>query len=407
VHTPTDKRVFYKEARSLAASGFDVVHLAPGDEPCRVEDGVRLEVYPARPGIRQRFLALLRLYRRAAAVNADAYHCNEVDSWVVGVALKVLRRKAVVFDVHEHYPSTFAHLHCPGWLSGLASGGLRLAFRCLIPFTDYFVYAKQTVAQDFPNTEGRSVVVLNCAPLESEPARPVKPVQPDKPEVVAIHVGVIARGRGWPQLAEALRRVRAPHLRLKLIGTCTDRDPDDFRRTFTAHDLRDRVELHDWMPFEDMRRHVHDADIGLILFQPTVQNNVYAMPHKLFDYMRAQLPVILPEFAVEVAPIVRDAQCGLLIDSTSPQAIAEALDQLAADPQLRATYGENGYAAVVRTYNWESEFEKLLEVYHQLAARIGKGPARPRAPEADRGARAPATDPAGIAGPPVRSRHRI
>jgi glycosyltransferase involved in cell wall biosynthesis len=297
---------------------------------------------------------------------------NEVDTWLVGTLLKILRRKAVVFDVHEHYPSTFAHLHCPRWLCGLASGTLRLMFRLLIPRTDYFVYAKNTVAQDFPNTEDRSVVVLNCAPLESEAPRAATLTGRHNDYVVAIHVGVIARARGWPQLAEALRLVKTSNLRVKIIGKCTDRSPDDFRRAFAAPDIRDRVEIYDWMPFEEMRRHVGEADIGLILFQPTVQNNVYAMPHKLFDYMRARLPVILPEFAVEVAPIVREAQCGILIDPTSAQTIADALDKLASDPELRAKYGENGYMAVMHTYNWEKEFEKLLGVYRQLESRIGR-----------------------------------
>ena len=343
-HPPTDKRVFYKEARSLAAAGFDVVHLAPGDERPRTQDGVRLEIYPARPDVRSRFLSLLRL----------------------GAALKILRRKVIVFDVHEHYPSTFAYLHCPRWLSGLASGALRLMFRCLIPLTDHFVYAKKSVAQDFPNTEKRSVVVLNYAPLESESRYPATPAKRRDGPIVAIHVGLIARERGWPQLAEAMNLANTRNLHLKFIGTCMDRSPDDFRRAFATADLKDRVEILDWMPFEEMRRHVGEAHIGLILFQPGIQNHIFAMPHKMFDYMRERLPVILPEFAIEVAPIVREEECGILLDPSQPQAIADALDRLAGDPELRKRLGENGRRAVFRRYNWERESEKLLEVYRRL-----------------------------------------
>ena len=371
-HPPTDKRVYYKEARSLAAAGYEVVHLAPGDEPSRTEDGVRLEVYQAGESIRDRTFSLFRLYRLAKRVDAQVYHCNEVDSWLVGIMLKVFRRKKVIFDVHEHYPSTFAYLHCPPWLSGLASGALRLMFRCLIPLTDYFVYAKKSVAQDFPNTENRSVVVLNFAPLESESRSPATPVSRRDDPIVAVHVGLIARARGWPQLAEALKLANTRNLHLKFIGTCSDRSLDDFRRAFATADLKDRVEILDWMPFEEMRRHVSEAHIGLILFQPGIQNHVYAMPHKMFDYMRERLPVILPEFAVEVAPIVREEECGILLDPSKPQAIADALDRLAGDPELRRRLGENGRRAVFRRYNWEREFEKLLEVYRRLETESGQ-----------------------------------
>lgn len=42
------------------------------------------------------------------------------------------------------------------------------------------------------------------------------------------------------------------------------------------------------------------------------------MPHKLFDYMREAKPVIAPDFAIEVARIVDDAGCGVLVEVTEP-----------------------------------------------------------------------------------------
>ena len=108
-HSPLDKRVFDKEAASLAQHGFEVVHLAPQTGAAEwVQRQVRLVTYAPPRRTFDRLLQLPRLYRLAARVNADCYHCNEVDSWLVGVLLKLMRGKKVVFDVHEHYPSMFA-----------------------------------------------------------------------------------------------------------------------------------------------------------------------------------------------------------------------------------------------------------------------------------------------------------
>jgi len=369
-HKPTDIRVFTKEGCSLAAAGYDVVHLAPGTEPSRVEDGVRLEVYRAGGSIKDRLFSMFRLYRRAAKVNADVYHCNEVDSWAVGVALRVLRKKKVVFDVHEHYPSTFGRLHCPRWARGLAAGTLRAFFRMLIPWTDRFVLAKKTVAEDYPGAEDRTVVVANYASLLNERESDPVAEKPTGDSVTAIHTGLISRDRGWPQLLEALRQTKAPGLRLKIVGTCTDPSDEDFRRAIGAADIKDRVEFYDWMPFEKLIEHMEASHIGLILFQANVQNNIYAMPHKMFDYMKARLPVIMPHFAVEVAPIIEEEQCGILLDPSSPTAIAEALDTLSADPELRVKYGKNGRRAVFNRYNWEKEAERLVEMYRGIEAEL-------------------------------------
>lgn len=371
-HPPDDKRVFFKEARSLARAGHDVVHLAPGFGDSRDQDGVRLEIYQSGGRLRDRLLSLFRLYRRAAGIDADAYHCNEVDSWVVGVLLKILRRKVVVFDVHEHYPSTFAYVHLPRCLAGVGATAIRLVFRVLVRFTDRLVYAKRTVAEDFPGAADRAIVVLNCATLDDDKLDDSPPYRPDARYITAIHVGLINRERGWPQLVEAMRLSKTPNLRLKIIGVCTDSSKDEFKRAFAADDLADRVEIHEWVPFEEMMALVYQSHIGLVLFQPGHQNHVYAMPHKMFDYMKARLPVILPEFAVEVAPIIEEEECGILVDPSSPRQIADALDRLAADAELRARFGENGRKAVFRRYNWEKEVEKLLDMYRELETRLRK-----------------------------------
>ena len=60
--------------------------------------------YPPAHGLFRRGLGLVSLYRRARAISAECYHCNEVDSWLVGVALKISGRPRLVFDVHETFP---------------------------------------------------------------------------------------------------------------------------------------------------------------------------------------------------------------------------------------------------------------------------------------------------------------
>ncbi len=367
MHPPTDKRVFQKEARTLAAAGYDVVHLAPGEEESRVVDGVTLEVYQSGKTIVARLLSMLNLYRRAKRVDAHVYHCNEVDSWVVGIALKLIRGRVVVFDVHEHYPSTFARQHGPRFCIGVTEWFMRLAFRMLTPLTDYFVFAKETVAPDFPNSQDRAITVLNCATLEGAKIDDPPPVRKPTEFVTAVHVGVFHRERGWPELIEAMRLSKSLNLRVKIIGTCTDSSKEEFQRAIQSPDIRDRIEVIEWLPFDDMYRELEQSDIGLVLFQPGIQNHVFAMPHKMFDYMKARLPVIVPEFAVEVAPIIREAQCGILLDPSDPQQIADALDQLIADADLRRTLGEKGRAAVFRRYNWEEEGKLLVSLYERIA----------------------------------------
>lgn len=377
-HPPQDKRVFDKQARSLAAAGHAVTHLCPhpGEGPAAWQaDGVAIATYPRPRGILGRALAVPVLALRARRSNAAVLHANEVDSWVAALLAKALGlgRPRVVFDVHEHYPSTFAESRFPPALRPLVATTLRLLFRLLTPATDRIVFAKRSVAPDYPGAGARGVLVQNFSPRAALAAlsRPAR--DPGAP-VTLIHVGLISRLRGWPQLLAAMARLQAP-VRLHIIGTFNDGSEADFHAEAARLGLACRIRHDAWMPFAAMMRACAAADVGLVLFQPGTQNHVFASPHKLFDYWLAGLPVIAPDFAIEVRAFVEDAQGGLLADPADPDAIAAAIARLG-DADLRARLGEAGRAAVLQRYNWEAEAEKLLAMYSELLASPAAAPRR-------------------------------
>lgn len=371
MHPARDKRVFDKEAVSLAEAGFTVSHLCPGTpNEAGVERGVRIRTYPRPQGMKGRLKQLLMLYRLGLDEDADVYHCNEVDSWGVGVALRMLRGKRCVFDVHEHYPSTFAESRFPLWLQPAVVWGVRLVLRLLTPFTDRIVLAKRSVSDDFNTTAERKVLVRNYTPLAglSFAQEPVSPAV--KAQYSLVHLGLFSKSRGWPQVLDAIAVMRNRNLRLLVIGEINDGSHEEFSERVFKLGLSDRVTLIDWMPFNKAFLHLLASDIGIVAFQPGVLNHVYAMPHKMFDYMAAGLPVVLPNFAVEVAPVVKESECGVLIDPADPQDIADKLDSLLDDPDEMRAMGKRGREAVRQRYNWEAEAARLVAMYKELEKQI-------------------------------------
>ncbi len=372
MHPPRDKRVFDKEAVSLAQAGYSVIHLAPDNGPSFVEQGVKVVTYRRPRGIVGRLTQAPRLFRRASRLNADCYHCNEVDSWIIGVLLKLSRGKQVVFDVHEHYPSTFAESRFPPFLRPTVANLIRLVFRSFTPFTNRLVFAKRSVAADFPGTEKKQVLVQNFTPLaarspinEGEKAAPKAEKAAGQP-ITAIHLGLISRVRGWPQLLDAVGQMQHDNLHLLIVGTFNDNTKADFDAQASELKLTERIRTLEWVPFSEAYALICSADIGLVLFQPGIQNHVFALPHKMFDYMMAGLPVIAPDFAEEVSAIIKEADCGILVDPSKPDEIAAALERLASDPEERARLGRNGQQAVATLYNWEAEAAKLVTMYQEL-----------------------------------------
>lgn len=378
MHPARDKRVFEKEARALAEAGCDVVHLCPigpGESGgIEVVDGIRIRRLAVGRGLVGRAFALPRLVREAKREAADFYHCNEVDSWVAGIVAARMTGAKVVFDVHEHYPSAFGAAYLPRWTRGVSAALVRLLYRLLSPLTDGFVYAKASVAADFVVDEERTALVRNLPPLKLLDVSPIERTRPDEPaEVVAIHTGYMGRIRGWPELLDALSLSDTANVSCVLMGQFNDASEAEFHDRVDEMGLRDRISLEPWRPFVEAYERLLEADIGLILFQPGYQNHVFASPHKLFEYMLARLPVVAPDFAVEVVDIVEGYDCGILVDTSSPEAIAAALGELRSNPEMRRAMGTRGREAVLDTLNWESEVGNLYALYDRLNAGLQVG----------------------------------
>jgi glycosyltransferase involved in cell wall biosynthesis len=89
------------------------------------------------------------------------------------------------------------------------------------------------------------------------------------------------------------------------------------------------------------------------------------MPIKLFEYMAFGLPVIFSDQGPS-ARIIKEANCGLLVNTNNIESVVEAMRALIANKELYFLLSENGKKAVATKYNWEKEKHKLLAIYNQL-----------------------------------------
>jgi glycosyltransferase involved in cell wall biosynthesis len=66
---------------------------------------------------------------------------------------------------------------------------------------------------------------------------------------------------------------------------------------------------------------------------------------------------------------VRDGENGLLVPPADPSALADAIDRLLSDADLRGRLGERGRAIVEAEFTVDAMVQGNLRVYEQLLAR--------------------------------------
>ena len=361
VHPPFDTRIFQKEARSLAAAGYDVTLVVPHERD-EVVDGVRIVALPpAGSRLRRMLAAPSRVLRAALALRADVYHFHDPELIPVGLALKLLGKR-VIYDIHEDVPkSILGKTYLPPGLVRPLAAATGVVEQSSARAFDLLVLARDDIEDSFRGH--RHTLLIRNYPSRATFPDVVRQPRGDGAFLVA-YTGGLTAGRGTIEMIDALGRVSERYRpRMVIFGKFW---PEELEARVRALPGFARVDYRGWAPYESLPGQLAAADAGIVCFLPE-PNHVNAGPTKLFEYMACGLPVVVSDFPMW-RTVVEGNGCGLCVNPADPAAIAGALEYLADHPEQRAIMGRNGRKAVIEKYNWEVEADRLIRAYEDLLA---------------------------------------
>lgn len=185
------------------------------------------------------------------------------------------------------------------------------------------------------------------------PARYDVPPPAPRPGLRLLFVGRLTAIKGLRVLFNALGALRATHgdITLTLIGDGPD-------RAWAEAEARriGGIELLGHRSQGAVAEALADADV---LVLPSFAEGV---PVVLMEAMAASRPVIATRVG-GVAELVEDGVSGRLVAPGDPEALAEAILDLAADPGARARLGAAGCARVRAEFDAETEARRLLALF--------------------------------------------
>ena len=129
--------------------------------------------------------------------------------------------------------------------------------------------------------------------------------------------------------------------------------------------LSDRVHILDPIPPSELVEFATGADIGVIPQILVSDNQRFANPNKLFEYMASQLAIVATDTPT-MTPIIRDFGLGEVCAEASAEELAAAIMKLLQDPDYLQACKQAARRAAEEVFFWEKEEEKLLKLYSQL-----------------------------------------
>lgn len=193
--------------------------------------------------------------------------------------------------------------------------------------------------------------------------RGLQPMPEPPGPVVATMVSRILWDKGVAELVEAARilRARGAPVTVRLVG---DRDPanpnsagaDDLQRWRAAGE----VELPGYST--DVRQVWTESHIAVL---PSYREG---MPKSLLEPAACGRPLVTTD-TTGCRDLVPDGNTGVLVPLYDAEALADAIQKLAENPEMRRRMGDNARALVEREFSEERVIAETQALYHDLAAR--------------------------------------
>lgn len=183
-------------------------------------------------------------------------------------------------------------------------------------------------------------------------------------ELVIGYIGTMSTSYDIPCVFDALTKVQKrgkvkKPIRFVLIGGGSDEDKfkEYGKNTYTNHIFLERK------PYNEMAGLLCDCDI---VINPIVKGSVASIINKVGDYAMSGKPVINTQESPEYRKLVDDYQCGINCECGNSDEVADAIEKLAHNENLREQMGKNAIKLAKEKFDRRYTYQKIIEAVELL-----------------------------------------
>jgi glycosyltransferase involved in cell wall biosynthesis len=351
-------------AERIAAAGYDVHVATPPGRFCGAIEAAGVRYHPIqidRDGLNPfRDLATIKrladLYRKLDPV---LVHHVAIKPIIYGsIAARIAKVPAIV----NALPGTGYVFVSQQWLARLIRPGVTLAFRLLLNAANSRVIVEnrddmQKWISSRVMRPDRVVVMPGCG-VDTNLFRPGP--EPSSPPLVVLAARLLAY-KGVAEFVEAARllKARGARARFALVGDSGPANP----ASITADQLRlwEREGVVEWFGWRD--------DMGKVFAEAHIvcmpSHGGEGVPRSLLEAAACGKPIVATDVP-GCRDVVHDGENGLLVPPQQIAALADALERLTNDSELRQSMGARGRERAVAKFSVEIVAGETLQLYAEL-----------------------------------------
>ena len=350
----TDNRV-HKVCTTLATMGFDVLlagRIIPSGLPLQQREykTVRFRL-PFHKGPMFYASYNIRLFFFLLFSKFDLVLANDLDTLPAGFVASKIKGKPLVFDSHEYFTEVPELVARP-----LVRNVWAWIERQIVPRLKFAYTVNESLALLFEDKYGVPFHVVRNFPAGLKEVS-LPPGDFSGSAKVILYQGAVNVNRGLEKAIMAMKFLEGAQLVIAGDGDIKR----DLEQMVLEEGLQLKVRFLGRIPIERLQTITIGASVGISIEEDVGLNYHFALPNKLFDYIQAQVPVLVTNLP-EMAAVVRHYDIGKVVDSSDSLTLANVLSEMLDNNQQRELWKRNLEKAAGEL-TWENEEKVLQEIF--------------------------------------------
>lgn len=291
----------------------------------------------------------LRLFFFLLFSKKDILLSNDLDTLLPNYFISKIQHKKLVFDSHELFSEIPELINRPSvkkiWISleNYIVPKLKNNYTVCKSIANYYEEKYNTNFEVIKNLPTKKTVINGKLPFSI------------KAKKVILYQGAINIGRGLDLLIDTLLYLE--NFVLVIIGT--GNILEELKQKVSLKKLDNKVFFLGKLTPKELQGITPLANLGISLEEDLGLNYRYALPNKIFDYIQAEIPVLVSNLP-EMKQVVLDYKVGEIVTNRTPNSLALQINKISTkdfSKQLKQAK---------ETLIWENQEEKLVAIFKKL-----------------------------------------
>lgn len=292
----------------------------------------------------------IRLFFYLLFNKVDILVANDLDTLLANYLVSVIRNKKIIYDSHEYFTEVPELQN-----RKIVKSIWKYIEKSIVPKLKSTYTVSEPIAEIYNKQYKTNFKVIRNLPNYSEKKSTSNIFQTSKK--IIIYQGALNIGRGIEMVISAMKNIDNAIFVIIGNGDITI----SLKKLTNSENVENKVMFIDKVPFEKLSNYTNSADIGISLEENTNLNYYFSLPNKLFDYIQAEIPILVSDLP-EMKKIVQNYNIGQVLTSRKIEDCAKQINEMLTNENQQIEWKQNLRIAK-KELCWENQENELISLY--------------------------------------------